>query len=147
MGDDVDPNDGAMTDVTDPKVAISMADLSRIRQNDLPLSTQERRGPSFKPDGHNGTDHYPAAKKEGLKSKWNVSIDDEESRQVEGLLLGDARPWAAKSVMALIEQRSSANSRRPRTVTSRNGPNGNSSASVPTARPEGLTHFRPVDPG
>ncbi|KAF5019131.1 hypothetical protein F66182_8867 [Fusarium sp. NRRL 66182] len=81
---------------------ISMADLCRLRQEELPLSHQERRGPSYRPVGRNGTDHIPSAVKEQLKSKWTFKLDDEEARQMEGLEHEDARPWAYKQTRQLL---------------------------------------------
>ncbi|TWU72440.1 hypothetical protein ED733_003457 [Metarhizium rileyi] len=62
-----------------------MADLGRQRQDELPLSNRERKGPSFAPSGRNGTAHIPSALKKVLETKWNVQINDEESEQMEGL--------------------------------------------------------------
>ncbi|KAM0523911.1 hypothetical protein ACHAPE_001164 [Trichoderma viride] len=69
-----------------------MADLGRSRQDELPLSDRAKR-PTYLP-GRSGTSHIPQARKEQLGSKWGVKIVDEESEQMEGLELGNARPWA-----------------------------------------------------
>ncbi|PTB41025.1 hypothetical protein M441DRAFT_458603 [Trichoderma asperellum CBS 433.97] len=68
------------------------AELGRSRQDELPLSNQAKR-PTYLP-GRSGTSHIPQARKEKLESKWGVKIVDEESQQMEGLELGNARPWA-----------------------------------------------------
>ncbi|GKU20658.1 hypothetical protein FLAG1_08894 [Fusarium langsethiae] len=74
--------------------AACLADLGRHRQEELPLSNQPRRGPTYAPLGKNGTGHYNPDRKRELSSKWGAKIDDEESRQMEGLEIEDARPWA-----------------------------------------------------
>ncbi|PNY29935.1 Uncharacterized protein TCAP_00150 [Tolypocladium capitatum] len=95
------------------------ADLGRQRQEELPLSNKERRGPSFAPTGRNGTGHYSPQLKDNLKTKWSgkhimspgssplltameVPIQDAESEQVEGLANDDARPWAKKIAKAFM---------------------------------------------
>ncbi|KAH6873925.1 hypothetical protein B0T10DRAFT_567657 [Thelonectria olida] len=73
MSDNINPSTVA---------AACMADLSRVRQEELPLSNIEKRGPSFDP----------------------LEIDDEESRQTEGLSIEDARPWAKGLAKQYLEQ-------------------------------------------
>ncbi|KHN96591.1 uncharacterized protein MAM_05534 [Metarhizium album ARSEF 1941] len=73
-----------------------MADLGRQRQDELPLSNQERKGPSFAPSRRNGTGHIAPDLKKGLEAKWSVQIHDEESEQMLGLVVEDSRPWAKK---------------------------------------------------
>lgn len=46
------------------------ADLGRQRQDELPLSNKERKGPSFAPSKRNGTGHIAPALKQGLETKW-----------------------------------------------------------------------------
>ncbi|KAK7431958.1 hypothetical protein QQZ08_001578 [Neonectria magnoliae] len=94
-----------MSDFIDPRVveAACMADLSRVRQEELPLSSVAKKGPSFDPRGKNGTSHYPAKLKQDLNNRWNVTIDDEESRQIEGLHLDNARPWGKQMAKQIME--------------------------------------------
>ncbi|KAM0555102.1 hypothetical protein ACHAPJ_006451 [Fusarium lateritium] len=79
-----------------------MADLSRLRQEELPLSCEEKRGPSYKPTGRNGTGQYSASRKGALQGKWSTKIVDEESKQMDGLENEDARPWAYKQAKTLF---------------------------------------------
>ncbi|KND86340.1 hypothetical protein TOPH_09030 [Tolypocladium ophioglossoides CBS 100239] len=86
-------------------MTMSQADLGRQRQEELPLSDKERRGPSFAPTGRNGTSHYSPQLKDNLRNKWSamaVPIQDAESEQVEGLANDDARPWAKKIAKAFM---------------------------------------------
>ncbi|KAG6100642.1 hypothetical protein E4U31_003954 [Claviceps sp. LM219 group G6] len=71
-----------------------MADLGRQRQDELPLSEREGKRPSYEPSRRNGTLHYPPSLKKGLEDKWKVNIQDDESAEMQGLDLGDSRPWA-----------------------------------------------------
>ncbi|KAI9163047.1 hypothetical protein HJFPF1_04645 [Paramyrothecium foliicola] len=84
-----------MSDNIDPTAIerACMADLGRGRQEELPLSYDTKR-PSYLPNKSNGTSHYKPAFKSELKDAWNVTIADEESEQIEGLYVGNARPWA-----------------------------------------------------
>lgn len=70
--------------------------MGRLRQEELPLSNMPRhgRGPTYAPCGKNGTSHIPPDRKRVLSNKWGAKIEDEESRQMEGLEIEDARPWA-----------------------------------------------------
>ncbi|KFA61381.1 hypothetical protein S40285_03578 [Stachybotrys chlorohalonatus IBT 40285] len=61
------------------------ADLDRTRQNELPLS-YHTKGVSYAPTKSNGVDHIPKQERQKLGAKWQVTIDDEESRQMEGLV-------------------------------------------------------------
>ncbi|UPL00697.1 hypothetical protein LCI18_011631 [Fusarium solani-melongenae] len=98
MSDNIDPRETE-------KRLIAMADLNRLRQEELPLSAEERRGPSFNPTGRNGTDHINPSLKEGLSNKWTVKIDDEEARQTDGLEIQNARPWGKKVAQEFLETR------------------------------------------
>ncbi|RFU81192.1 hypothetical protein TARUN_1038 [Trichoderma arundinaceum] len=69
------------------------AELGRQRQDELPLGRWSKK-PSFLPERIRGTDRIPQARKERLESKWDVKIVDEESEQMEGLEIGNSRPWA-----------------------------------------------------
>ncbi|KAL7794736.1 hypothetical protein V8C43DRAFT_314741 [Trichoderma afarasin] len=69
-----------------------MAELGRGRQDELPLSNVSKR-PSYQPM-RSGTSHIPQARKDNLESKWGKKIVDEESQQMEGLEVGNSRPWA-----------------------------------------------------
>ncbi|KAK5992242.1 hypothetical protein PT974_05643 [Cladobotryum mycophilum] len=71
-----------------------MADLSRERQEELPLSDVSKRGPTFQPGRGTGVSHIPKELKAKLSKGWGAKIDDEESKQMEGLEYEDARPWA-----------------------------------------------------
>ncbi|KAL7814463.1 hypothetical protein V8C26DRAFT_403883 [Trichoderma gracile] len=68
------------------------AELGRVRQEELPLSNDAKR-PTYQPRG-SGASHIPEARKHRLENKWSVKIVDEESLQMEGLEIGDSRPWA-----------------------------------------------------
>lgn len=46
------------------------ADLGRQRQEELPLSARELKGPSYLPNGRNGVSHYAPALKKDLETKW-----------------------------------------------------------------------------
>ncbi|KAM5512186.1 hypothetical protein FOXYSP1_06986 [Fusarium oxysporum f. sp. phaseoli] len=87
-----------MSNSVDPDAvkAATMADLSRFRQEELPLSHQARRPdrPTYAPSGNNGTNHYSDTTKAVLKNKWAAKINDGESQSMEGLELEDSRPWA-----------------------------------------------------
>ncbi|PHH74849.1 hypothetical protein CDD80_2786 [Ophiocordyceps camponoti-rufipedis] len=74
-----------------------MADLGRSRLDQLPLSDREVNGPSFKPKRDGLALKFAPKVRDALKSKWNIAIQDEESEQMEGLYMDDARPWAAKA--------------------------------------------------
>ncbi|KAF9768676.1 hypothetical protein IL306_013988 [Fusarium sp. DS 682] len=93
-----------MSDNVDPEVvkAAVMADLSRIRQEELPLSNEPKRGPTFAPTRNNGTGHYSNAQKAELESKWSIKIVDEESEGMEGLIQGNARPWAKTQARQML---------------------------------------------
>ncbi|PNP80649.1 hypothetical protein FNYG_06248 [Fusarium nygamai] len=73
-----------------------MADLSRFRQEELPLSNEtiRDRGPTYAPSRNNGTGHFSVSTKVELKNKWGAKINDAESQSMEGLELEDSRPWA-----------------------------------------------------
>ncbi|KAM0502776.1 hypothetical protein ACHAP8_003606 [Fusarium lateritium] len=74
--------------------AACLADLGRLRQEELPLSNQARRGPSFAPNKNNGSKNIDPHLKIKLIHKWgSAKIEDDESRQMEGLEI-EARPWA-----------------------------------------------------
>ncbi|KAL6864063.1 hypothetical protein J3F83DRAFT_744458 [Trichoderma novae-zelandiae] len=68
------------------------AELGRGRQEELPLSNNAKR-PTYQPRGSR-TGHIPEARKDRLENKWSVKIVDEESLQMEGLEIGDSRPYA-----------------------------------------------------
>ncbi|QPH05378.1 hypothetical protein C2857_003131 [Epichloe festucae Fl1] len=70
-----------------------MADLGRQRQDELPLSDREGKRPSYEPGRRNGTAHYAPSLRKGLESS-TVHIQDEESADMQGLAIGDSRPWA-----------------------------------------------------
>ncbi|KAG4264688.1 hypothetical protein FPRO04_01523 [Fusarium proliferatum] len=73
----------------------TMADLSRLRQEELPLGHQVRPDrPSYSPGLKNGTSHFSVSTKVDLKKKWGAKINDAESQSMEGLELEDSRPWA-----------------------------------------------------
>ncbi|WZH43882.1 hypothetical protein QYS62_004893 [Fusarium acuminatum] len=96
------------------------ADLNRQRQEELPLNNEEKRGPSFAPHRNNGADHYSKHRKVQLKGRWNTKIEDEESKQMEGLTDYDPRPWAHKEatrVLKTFEAKSDRNVRSPLQAT------------------------------
>ncbi|KAM0432332.1 hypothetical protein ACHAPT_004874 [Fusarium lateritium] len=95
MSDNIDPREAE-------KRLICMADLSRIRQEELPLSNEERRGPSFNPTRRNGTSHIDPALKTKLSEGWAVKIEDEESEQMKGLANDQSRPWAKEETMNIL---------------------------------------------
>ncbi|UNI20869.1 hypothetical protein JDV02_006918 [Purpureocillium takamizusanense] len=95
-----------MSDNVDPSVVeqACFADLSRLRQNELPLSSKEHRGSSYTPVGDNSARNIATDIKKNLKSKWNVTIFDEESEQIQGLSNEDTRPWAKKVAQAYMNK-------------------------------------------
>ncbi|KAM4057802.1 hypothetical protein HRG_009421 [Hirsutella rhossiliensis] len=107
------------------------ADLGRARLDELPLSNKELRGPTFAPTRNNEAKHIPAVFKETLRSKWSVPIHDEESEQMQGLAIDDARPWATKRA---------PNTKAPAKPNDENKPKTNPVASllkaVPVAAPD-----------
>ncbi|KAJ4315352.1 hypothetical protein N0V84_008427 [Fusarium piperis] len=122
MSGNIDPHEAK-------KRAVAMDDLHRLRQEDLPLSTEEKRGPSFNPTGRNGTDHINPSFKEKLSNKWGGKIDDEESRQTEGLEIGDARPWAKKTAQDSRVQGSVGQNSAPSVTLAQWGPQNTTLAS------------------
>ncbi|KAM0238352.1 hypothetical protein ACHAP5_008697 [Fusarium lateritium] len=92
------------------------ADLDRQRQEELPLSVEERRGSSFAPNRNNGADHYSKHRKVQLKGRWNTKIEDEESKQMEGLTDYNPRPWAHKEATRVLKT-FEAKSAQPPSVT------------------------------
>ncbi|RDA93626.1 hypothetical protein CP533_6181 [Ophiocordyceps camponoti-saundersi (nom. inval.)] len=73
-------------------------DLGRSRLDILPLSNKEFNGSSFAPRRDGSERKFAPEFRVQLKSKWNnVSFEDEEARQMEGLANDDARPWARKA--------------------------------------------------
>ncbi|RDA82662.1 hypothetical protein CP532_3201 [Ophiocordyceps camponoti-leonardi (nom. inval.)] len=74
-------------------------DLGRSRLDVLPLSNREWNGSSFRPSRDGSERKFAPEFRVQLKSKWNnVSFEDEEARQMEGLANDDARPWAKKAI-------------------------------------------------
>ncbi|KAF4963773.1 hypothetical protein FSARC_8256 [Fusarium sarcochroum] len=131
-----------MSDNIDPRMVemACMADLSRLRQEELPLSYEEKRGPSYAPTGRNGTGQYSATRKGALQGKWSTKIVDEESKQMEGLENEDARPWAYKQAKTLFSTKT-MNIPPPPT---------NTQAFASIARPQtlgGAVQFKPAAPG
>ncbi|KAH7193687.1 uncharacterized protein B0J16DRAFT_395594 [Fusarium flagelliforme] len=96
MGDHVDE---------DMVRAALMADLGRLRQEELPLSDEAKRGPSFTPNNRNDTDQYTRHRKYQLSTKWGSKIEDDETRQMQGLEIQDARPWARGRVAEALSKK------------------------------------------
>ncbi|KAJ4133441.1 hypothetical protein NW768_005027 [Fusarium equiseti] len=117
MGDHVDE---------DMVRAALMADLGRLRQEELPLSDEAKRGPSFAPVGQNDTDRYSRHRKHQLSTKWGSKIEDDETRQMQGLEIQDARPWARGRVAEALS-RKIINSGPPPRVAPREPPKGGNS--------------------
>uniref|UniRef100_A0A8H7NPT5 Uncharacterized protein n=1 Tax=Bionectria ochroleuca TaxID=29856 RepID=A0A8H7NPT5_BIOOC len=71
-----------------------MADLGRHRQEELPLSNEQRKGPSYDPLG--SRTHYnkvSVKKAKEASTAWsNCIIKDEETEQMEGLEMPEC-PW------------------------------------------------------
>ncbi|CAH0033498.1 unnamed protein product [Clonostachys rhizophaga] len=71
-----------------------MADLGRHRQEELPLSNEQRKGPSYDPLG--SRTHYnkvSVKKAKEASTAWsNCVIKDEETEQMEGLEMSEC-PW------------------------------------------------------
>ncbi|CAG9998092.1 unnamed protein product [Clonostachys byssicola] len=71
-----------------------MADLGRHRQEELPLSNEQRKGPSYDPYG--SRTHYnkvSVKKAKEASTAWsNCIIKDEETEQMEGLEMSEC-PW------------------------------------------------------
>ncbi|RCI09179.1 hypothetical protein L249_1484 [Ophiocordyceps polyrhachis-furcata BCC 54312] len=86
--------------VDDDQIRRAMLDdLGRSRLDILPLSNRECNGSSFRPSRDGGERKFAQEFRVQLKSKWNnVSFEDEEARQMEGLANDDARPWAKKAI-------------------------------------------------
>ncbi|KAF4467941.1 hypothetical protein FALBO_5175 [Fusarium albosuccineum] len=137
MSDNVDPRKAAL------QVQISMADLSRVRQEELPLSNIEKRGPSYNPTGKNSTSKYSREYKDKLGSSWNTTFDDEEARQVEGLHIEDARPWAKKFTKNFLETAGIdvAPPRAEKRIRRDNGP-----GPMPPRKKLGGLEFKPAAP-
>ncbi|KAM0347766.1 hypothetical protein ACHAPU_004782 [Fusarium lateritium] len=140
--------------------AACMADLSRSRQEELPLSHEERRGPSYAPGGRNDSINYTEHRKFHLGGKWKGSFEDEESKQMVGLTDLDARPWAckeAKKVLKTFEpniaQPSSSTSGRSASCVKHVVPkpvDPKPIGPVPTSEPQsvgGYMAFKPTTPG
>ena len=95
-------------------LTVKQADLGRARQEELPLSTLEGRGPSFIRPRQDYSRKYDSGVKTALGSKWSSTVSyvqycstlwaaadeflakivDEESEQMQGLANLSARPWA-----------------------------------------------------
>ncbi len=99
---------------------MKQADLGRARQEELPLSTLEGRGPSFIRPRQDYSRQYDSGVKNALGNKWSstllaqiafwlffkaffnrlaadellAKIVDEESVQMQGLANLSTRPWA-----------------------------------------------------
>ncbi|KAF4341358.1 hypothetical protein FBEOM_4707 [Fusarium beomiforme] len=129
-----------MSDNINPEAvkAAIMADLSRLRQEELPLSHEAKRGPTFAPTRNNGTGHYSNAQKAELENKWSTKIVDEESQGMDGLVQGDVRPWAKNQVRQMF----SANqvNKTPPTVSA---PRGKTSSHRP---PRAQVEFKAPTP-
>ncbi|RSL55875.1 hypothetical protein CEP54_009141 [Fusarium duplospermum] len=128
MSDNIDPREAQ-------KRLIAMADLNRLRQEELPLSTEEKRGPSFNPTGRNGTDHINPSRKQGLSNKWTVKIDDEEARQTDGLEIENARPWGKKMAERYLAA-SGYNGGLPPTIPKRGRGDDDTDSFPPTKKSE-----------
>ncbi|KAG6018899.1 hypothetical protein E4U41_003514 [Claviceps citrina] len=81
-----------------------MADLGRQRQDELPLGKKEGKRPSYEPGRGNGTAHYAPSLKKDLANKWKVQIQDEESAEMQGLVIGDSRPWAKMTEKEVVSR-------------------------------------------
>ncbi|KAJ4154897.1 hypothetical protein LMH87_000170 [Akanthomyces muscarius] len=81
-------------------IAAVQADLGRSRQEELPLSNEDKRGRSYIPPPVDESKNYDPQIKQLLKSKWSTAIADEESEQMVGLTNLNARPWASSGYQA-----------------------------------------------
>ncbi|KAI6763764.1 hypothetical protein HG530_007553 [Fusarium avenaceum] len=125
----------------DDIVAKAMAaDLSRDRQEELPLNDEAKRGPSFAPSRNNRTDHYSKHRKFQLKGRWNTKIEDEESKQMEGLIDYDPRPWAHKEATRVLKTFEAKSTQPPPATT-----DGNASSSK-SDNSGGYKPFKPASP-
>ncbi|KAF5001358.1 hypothetical protein FGRMN_1115 [Fusarium graminum] len=152
----------------DPVKAACMADLSRSRQEELPLSHEEKRGPSYAPGGRDDSINYTMHRKFQLKGKWNATFDDEESKQMVGLKDLDARPWACKEAKRVLKTFEPKSSQPPSLTSGRSAscvkpvgpaPSSTSDRSVSFVKPvdpaassesqsvEGYKAFKPTTPG
>ncbi|KAF5580812.1 hypothetical protein FPANT_9209 [Fusarium pseudoanthophilum] len=131
MGNPIDP---------DAVMRATMADLSRLRQEELPLSNETRRdrGPTYAPSRNNGTGHFSVSVKTELKSLWGAKINDAESQSMEGLQLEDARPWA----------KGQRRENLPNIIVHKNAPAIPASGRAPATRQSRGTHvqFKPTTP-
>ncbi|KAF4119985.1 hypothetical protein GMORB2_3396 [Geosmithia morbida] len=66
----------------------ALDDLGRHRQEEFPLETHTKFAP-YTPRQNNGLDRIPKKTKLALAKAWGSQIDDEESRQVDGLEVGE----------------------------------------------------------
>ncbi|RSM09472.1 hypothetical protein CEP52_004083 [Fusarium oligoseptatum] len=138
MSDNIDPREAQ-------KRLIAMADLNRLRQEELPLSTEEKRGPSFNPTGRNGTDHINPSRKQGLLNKWTVKIDDEEARQTDGLEIETARPWGKKIAKEFLKA-SGYTGGLPSTIPKRGRGDDDTDSFPPTKKSGNRIPFKPAAP-
>ncbi|KAF5662225.1 hypothetical protein FHETE_8115 [Fusarium heterosporum] len=134
----------------DPVKAACMADLSRSRQEELPLSHEEKRGPSYAPGGRDDSINYTMHRKVQLRGKWNATFDDEESKQMVGLEDLDARPWARKEAKRVLKTFEPKSAQPPSSAFGRSTscvkPVGPASSSE-SQSVEGYKAFKPTTPG
>ncbi|KAF5627998.1 hypothetical protein F52700_8292 [Fusarium sp. NRRL 52700] len=117
----------------------TMADLSRFRQEELPLNHQAKsERATYAPGQNNGTSHYSVAIKASLKHAWDVKINDAESQSMEGLDLEDSRPWA----------KGQKRERLPNIIVPKNVPAIPASGRAPSSRQPRATpvQFKPTTP-
>ncbi|KAL7810332.1 hypothetical protein V8C44DRAFT_350233 [Trichoderma aethiopicum] len=119
------------------------AELGRVRQEELPLSNDAKR-PTYQPRGSK-TSHIPEARKDRLENKWSVKIVDEESMQMEGLEIGDSRPWAQFTNQYMARHAFSSAPPRIAMAASQAQPSAVPKASLP-AKPAARVTAPPVRP-
>ncbi|KAJ3475133.1 hypothetical protein NLG97_g9561 [Lecanicillium saksenae] len=73
------------------------SDSCRARQEELPLSNEDKRGLSYIPPRFDESQNYHPRIKQDLNNKWSAVIVDAESEQMQGLTNLNARPWAETS--------------------------------------------------
>ncbi|ATY66175.1 hypothetical protein A9K55_002108 [Cordyceps militaris] len=120
------------------------ADLGRSRQEELPLSNEEKRRPSFQPPPEDLSKTYDPQIKQALESSWSIStiaaIVDAESEQMAGLTNLNARPWASSgqiqaSQFTIPESRQTAAPRQPALPAPAASPSTSVAPGTPTRDP------------
>ncbi|KAJ3543902.1 hypothetical protein NM208_g3331 [Fusarium decemcellulare] len=111
---------------------LPQADLSRVRQEKLPLSNIEKRGPSYNPTGKNSTSKYSRVQRQTRTSKYSHKYMDKLGSSWNSKSeRGDPLPDDADSPLAP------------------SGPSGSSASPgpMPPRQKLGGLEFKPIAPG